>query len=200
METFYRVPTEDFALVKLDDELHVCTAIRNSSERIFFRIKNFSVELQEVLKGFMVKPTLKSYPDRAFPILPSIDTENLLVTPSTVFESFTDESRTVENDPPWNNSINISTSEQKLSPSRAPTKRAESTQWRQCLNCFCTSTPMWRRGPDGTASLCNACGVKFKAGKLQMDSTLVEDNLRKIRQNQQVQQSQQQEQFVLHQY
>lgn len=52
---------------------------------------------------------------------------------------------------------------------------------RQCLNCFCTSTPLWRRGPDGTASLCNACGVKFKSGKLVMSPELVEANLKIIK-------------------
>lgn len=52
---------------------------------------------------------------------------------------------------------------------------------RRCLNCFCSSTPMWRRGPDGAASLCNACGVKWKSGKLVMDQATIEENSRKIK-------------------
>ncbi|KAJ1959230.1 hypothetical protein GGI12_004442 [Dipsacomyces acuminosporus] len=37
---------------------------------------------------------------------------------------------------------------------------------RKCQYCGCNDTPMWRRGPDGTGTLCNACGVKWKNGKI----------------------------------
>ncbi|CAN8258625.1 unnamed protein product [Cochlearia groenlandica] len=35
---------------------------------------------------------------------------------------------------------------------------------RKCtnINCNAISTPMWRRGPLGPKSLCNACGIKFR--------------------------------------
>lgn len=29
-------------------------------------------------------------------------------------------------------------------------------------------TPLWRSGPDGPKTLCNACGVRFKKGKLAL--------------------------------
>ncbi|KAJ3615515.1 hypothetical protein Zmor_016355 [Zophobas morio] len=32
---------------------------------------------------------------------------------------------------------------------------------RQCVQCKRTSTPQWRRGPDGKVNLCNACGLKY---------------------------------------
>ncbi|KAG9283989.1 hypothetical protein G9A89_005496 [Geosiphon pyriformis] len=37
---------------------------------------------------------------------------------------------------------------------------------KRCAYCSCKSTPMWRRGPDGAGTLCNACGVKWKQGKI----------------------------------
>ncbi|KAI8332234.1 hypothetical protein BC941DRAFT_437006 [Chlamydoabsidia padenii] len=40
------------------------------------------------------------------------------------------------------------------------------TRTRQCGYCSATSTPMWRRGPEGAGTLCNACGVKWKHGKI----------------------------------
>ncbi|XP_062230236.1 GATA transcription factor 15-like [Phragmites australis] len=33
---------------------------------------------------------------------------------------------------------------------------------RRCANCGTTSTPLWRNGPRGPKSLCNACGIRFK--------------------------------------
>ncbi|KAI8816038.1 uncharacterized protein EV422DRAFT_572099 [Fimicolochytrium jonesii] len=38
---------------------------------------------------------------------------------------------------------------------------------RKCVHCNGNNTPMWRRGPDGPKTLCNACGVKFMLGKLE---------------------------------
>ena len=35
-----------------------------------------------------------------------------------------------------------------------------------CFNCRTQKTPLWRNGPDGPKTLCNACGVRFKLGKL----------------------------------
>lgn len=37
---------------------------------------------------------------------------------------------------------------------------------KQCSSCGSRGTPQWRRGPEGAGTLCNACGVKWKHGKL----------------------------------
>ncbi|KAJ2458192.1 hypothetical protein GGF42_002227 [Coemansia sp. RSA 2424] len=37
---------------------------------------------------------------------------------------------------------------------------------RKCSYCGCNETPIWRRGPGGTGTLCNACGVRWKLGKI----------------------------------
>jgi hypothetical protein len=31
---------------------------------------------------------------------------------------------------------------------------------RRCANCNAQSTPLWRNGPFGAKTLCNACGVR----------------------------------------
>eukprot|EP01115_Flamella_aegyptia_P002433 TRINITY_DN136489_c0_g1_i1.p1 TRINITY_DN136489_c0_g1~~TRINITY_DN136489_c0_g1_i1.p1 ORF type:complete len:68 (-),score=2.09 TRINITY_DN136489_c0_g1_i1:8-190(-) len=31
-----------------------------------------------------------------------------------------------------------------------------------CLKCNTTKTSQWRAGPDGSPSLCNACGLRYK--------------------------------------
>uniref|UniRef100_A0A0D6QX04 GATA transcription factor n=1 Tax=Araucaria cunninghamii TaxID=56994 RepID=A0A0D6QX04_ARACU len=42
----------------------------------------------------------------------------------------------------------------------------EGGQGRRCSHCGVQKTPQWRTGPDGPKTLCNACGVRFKSGRL----------------------------------
>ena len=37
---------------------------------------------------------------------------------------------------------------------------------RICQHCGAEKTPQWRAGPLGPKTLCNACGVRFKSGRL----------------------------------
>lgn len=37
---------------------------------------------------------------------------------------------------------------------------------RRCSHCGVQETPQWRAGPTGAKTLCNACGVRFKSGRL----------------------------------
>lgn len=37
---------------------------------------------------------------------------------------------------------------------------------RKCQHCGAEKTPQWRAGPLGPKTLCNACGVRFKSGRL----------------------------------
>lgn len=37
---------------------------------------------------------------------------------------------------------------------------------RKCLHCGSEKTPQWRAGPMGPKTLCNACGVRYKSGRL----------------------------------
>ncbi|KAD7479198.1 hypothetical protein E3N88_02334 [Mikania micrantha] len=39
-------------------------------------------------------------------------------------------------------------------------------QLRRCSHCLVQKTPQWRAGPLGPKTLCNACGVRFKSGRL----------------------------------
>ncbi|KAK6287267.1 hypothetical protein POUND7_013446 [Theobroma cacao] len=37
---------------------------------------------------------------------------------------------------------------------------------RTCSHCLSENTPQWRMGPSGPKTLCNACGVRYKSGRL----------------------------------
>ncbi|KAK4482147.1 hypothetical protein RD792_009288 [Penstemon davidsonii] len=39
---------------------------------------------------------------------------------------------------------------------------------RSCSDCKTTRTPVWRGGPDGPRSLCNACGIKYTKKRRQL--------------------------------
>ncbi|KAG4941499.1 hypothetical protein JHK87_045370 [Glycine soja] len=45
-------------------------------------------------------------------------------------------------------------------------RNAPSQAIRKCLHCEITKTPQWRAGPMGPKTLCNACGVRYKSGRL----------------------------------
>ncbi|KAL3684350.1 hypothetical protein R1sor_002372 [Riccia sorocarpa] len=45
-------------------------------------------------------------------------------------------------------------------------KGQEALQPWRCLHCSTTRTPQWRAGPLGPKTLCNACGVRYKSGRL----------------------------------
>ncbi|XP_027340339.1 GATA transcription factor 11-like isoform X2 [Abrus precatorius] len=42
----------------------------------------------------------------------------------------------------------------------------ESVAFRKCMHCEVTKTPQWREGPMGPKTLCNACGVRYRSGRL----------------------------------
>lgn len=37
---------------------------------------------------------------------------------------------------------------------------------KKCTHCQVTRTPQWREGPMGPKTLCNACGVRYRSGRL----------------------------------
>ncbi len=44
-----------------------------------------------------------------------------------------------------------------------------------CNYCRTHVTPQWRCGPDGPRTLCNACGVRWGKGKLEIRETTAVD-------------------------
>lgn len=65
----------------------------------------------------------------------------------------------------------LPTATHTLSKSQPAQIQSPSVQ-RSCANCACTETPLWRRSPLGPKTVCNACGVRMKKGRLIfVDST-----------------------------
>lgn len=51
-------------------------------------------------------------------------------------------------------------------PLRQKREREDGEVIRKCMHCEITKTPQWRAGPTGPKTLCNACGVRYKSGRL----------------------------------
>ena len=48
-------------------------------------------------------------------------------------------------------------------------KKSGKTGRKICSNCGVIKTPVWRKGPLGTGTLCNACGLKYSLGTITLD-------------------------------
>ncbi|CAK8568881.1 unnamed protein product [Lathyrus sativus] len=56
-----------------------------------------------------------------------------------------------------------------IAPAKKPSPRKRDHgdgEGRKCLHCATDRTPQWRTGPLGPKTLCNACGVRYKSGRL----------------------------------
>lgn len=68
----------------------------------------------------------------------------------------------------WLNQVHVK-NKQELSLSLPPLPTITNSgagMGRRCLHCQADKTPQWRAGPMGPKTLCNACGVRFKSGRL----------------------------------
>ncbi|GER35091.1 GATA transcription factor [Striga asiatica] len=63
-------------------------------------------------------------------------------------------------------SVSTTTSFPPPSTRRAKSGGGASAGQRRCAHCGVTKTPQWRAGPLGPKTLCNACGVRYKSGRL----------------------------------
>ncbi|KAI3474943.1 hypothetical protein Pfo_030254 [Paulownia fortunei] len=75
-----------------------------------------------------------------------------------------------------------------------PGKELSDDVVKKCIQCHTTSTPQWRPAPDGTMSLCNACGLRYaknlKSGSIMnsdigtgKESAEIDDDLRFLLEN-----------------
>lgn len=71
---------------------------------------------------------------------------------------------------PWLLSPLISKEKKRKTASEIPVfiKRSNVTGngIKKCAHCEITKTPQWREGPMGPKTLCNACGVRYRSGRL----------------------------------
>ncbi|KAK7836091.1 gata transcription factor 5 [Quercus suber] len=67
----------------------------------------------------------------------------------------------------FNNMFNFVEPAKKKQKKKSAVQTGSGTQFqRRCSHCQVQKTPQWRTGPLGAKTLCNACGVRYKSGRL----------------------------------
>ncbi|KAI4387397.1 hypothetical protein MLD38_005235 [Melastoma candidum] len=98
--------------------------------------------------------------------LPPVDSSTVVLPESSPLPSKSRSKRPRAAPGDWNTRLLHLTD----SPSRASSSKREAmgtdTAPRRCLHCAAEKTPQWRTGPMGPKTLCNACGVRYKSGRL----------------------------------
>lgn len=96
-------------------------------------------------------------------------------TASTVAKKVRKTKNTSKNDTSKKTKSSTNTSKKSRSV-LDPTGTVEpSSEKKNCMYCGARYTPMWRRGPKGPGTLCNACGVKWKQGKIIIEESPDDD-------------------------
>uniref|UniRef100_A0A7C8YQL6 GATA-type domain-containing protein n=1 Tax=Opuntia streptacantha TaxID=393608 RepID=A0A7C8YQL6_OPUST len=70
--------------------------------------------------------------------------------------------------------------------SRMMNSPPSSSEMKRCTDCQTTTTPLWRGGPAGPKTLCNACGIKYhkkRRALLGIDKGKVEKSKKKNKNN-----------------
>lgn len=71
------------------------------------------------------------------------------------------------NQDPQHNSIIMRKKESSVNHNRDRSSSSSMSEIpRKCTHCASEKTPQWRTGPLGPKTLCNACGVRYKSGRL----------------------------------
>ncbi|KAI9303145.1 hypothetical protein BJ944DRAFT_268872 [Cunninghamella echinulata] len=101
----------------------------------------------------------------------SVDEDNKIVSKHMNSIS-TPNSRTLTSHPNSTTTVFSSTSTSSILTTTNHRNNSANGNGRKCSYCGSKTTPMWRRGPEGAGTLCNACGVKWKHGKILCDKPL----------------------------
>ncbi|KAF5783534.1 putative transcription factor C2C2-GATA family [Helianthus annuus] len=65
---------------------------------------------------------------------------------------------------PWSKSLLLNPLQNVKKNRNLPQHDVNETK--KCTHCEITRTPQWREGPMGPKTLCNACGVRYRSGRL----------------------------------
>lgn len=155
-DEFWSVSSTDF-----EDLEWLSHLVADSSQEEYSVAVPCSVFLTEKPNNSQKEPTLQVQPLMKF--------GSYLKTP---FPSKPRSKRTKNSGRIWSSQNSISSPSLNFPPAKKPKKNSAVEDSgtvqppRRCSHCGVQKTPQWRAGPLGVKTLCNACGVRFKSGRL----------------------------------
>lgn len=153
------------SVVKQQSENHSKTRFEAEPELVFVKTPSFSSPVPSKARSKRAKPTVRAWSVGSMPFSESLSSTASSSSTSSGFS--------------MTSSTNIQITELDNDFTGPPTKKPKKKPaakaiglsggnpfQRRCSHCLVQKTPQWRTGPLGAKTLCNACGVRYKSGRL----------------------------------
>ncbi|TYH85531.1 hypothetical protein ES332_D02G273600v1 [Gossypium tomentosum] len=132
------------------------------SAPVFVKTPCFSSPIPSKSRSKRAKPTGKTWPFGSFSRFESSTSSTTTASSSSTSSGFSISSTPTQK-PNLGDIIEPPTKKQR----RKSVVQSDGNAFqRRCSHCQVQKTPQWRTGPLGAKTLCNACGVRYKSGRL----------------------------------
>ncbi|XWS54982.1 hypothetical protein CRYUN_Cryun10bG0136100 [Craigia yunnanensis] len=146
------------------NENHAKTRFEVEPEPVFVKTPSFSSPIPSKARSKRAKPTVRTW---SVGSMPPSESSSSTASSSSTSSGFSMTSTNVQNTELANDFTEPPTKKQKKKRAvRASELSSGNPFQRKCSHCQVQKTPQWRTGPFGAKTLCNACGVRYKSGRL----------------------------------
>ncbi|XVF67800.1 hypothetical protein PTKIN_Ptkin10aG0151000 [Pterospermum kingtungense] len=143
---------------KQQSENHAKLRFEPEAEPVMVKTPSFSSPVPCKARSKRAKTTSQTWPVGSMPLSESSSSTTTSSSSSSASSGFSMTSNNVTEPP--------TKKQKKKSPVQANGLSTGNPFQRRCSHCQVQKTPQWRTGPLGAKTLCNACGVRYKSGRL----------------------------------
>ncbi|KAB2091746.1 hypothetical protein ES319_A03G214000v1 [Gossypium barbadense] len=132
------------------------------SAPVFVKTPCFSSPIPSKSRSKRTKPTGKTWPVGSIPRFESSTSSTTTASSSSTSSGFS-----ISSTPTQKPNLGDTTEPPTKKQRRKSVVQSNGNAFqRRCSHCQVQKTPQWRTGPLGAKTLCNACGVRYKSGRL----------------------------------
>ncbi|KAK6253740.1 hypothetical protein QUC31_015460 [Theobroma cacao] len=143
---------------------HAKTLFETEPELVFMKTPSFSSTVPSKARSKRAKSNGRTWSVGSMPLSES---SSSTITSSSTSSGFSVTSANVQETDLANDFTEPPTKKQKKKPAVQASGLSSGNPFqRRCSHCQVQKTPQWRTGPLGAKTLCNACGVRYKSGRL----------------------------------
>ncbi|XP_022747637.1 GATA transcription factor 5-like [Durio zibethinus] len=145
-------------------ENHAKTRLEEEPEPAIVKTPSFSSPVPSKARSKRAKSTGRAWSVGSMPLSES---SSSTASSSSSSSGFSMTSTNVQNAELGNDVTEPPPKKQKKKPAVQASGLSSGNPFqRRCSHCQVQKTPQWRTGPLGAKTLCNACGVRYKSGRL----------------------------------